>query len=229
MSKTLEEIRALADELYHEREQLDGVRRSLELLRAAGRDYEALWRTARAHFFLGQEARDKAEAGAHHRAGVDAGMRAVRESQARVEGHFWLGVNLALLAQLGSPLGALRAALEARRELKHAVALNRAYHGAGPLRVLARLESKLPRLLGGGRRRALTRFEEAIELAPSNTVTRIYFAELLLEGGDTQRARAELEIILSLPLDPAWAFEMRRDRKKAEEMMAYYLKSPKRC
>lgn len=229
MPKSSEEIRALADKLYDGREQLDSVRRSLELLAEAADDYGALWRTARARFFLGQEARDKGKARSHHLAGVDAGRRAVRASRAGVEGHFWLGVNMALLAQLERPLGALRLALEARRELKHAVQLDAAYHGAGPLRVLARLESRLPRLLGGGRKLARAHFEEAIRLAPSNTVTRIYFAELLMECGESERARAELEALLSFPFDPAWAFEIKRDRKRAEEIMLHYLKSPKRC
>lgn len=198
---------------------MDAVRRSLERLQEAGPDYEALWRIARARFFLGQETRDKESARAHHLAGARAGRSAVRASLRGVEGHFWLGVNLALLARLERPFGALRAALHARRELKEAVALNAGYHGAGPLRVLARLESKLPRILGGGRMRALTHFEEAIKLEPSNTVTRIYFAELLLEMGDAVRARAQLEALLALPFDPAWAFEIERDRKKAEEIL----------
>jgi tetratricopeptide (TPR) repeat protein len=219
MPESSEEIRAIADRLYDGREQHGSVRRSLELLEEAADDYGALWRLSRAHFFLGQEARDLEEARSHHLAGVDAGRRAARNSPELVEGHFWLGVNLALLARLEKPTGALRAALGARRELKRAAKIDRAYHAAGPLRVLARLESKLPRILGGGKNRARAHFEEAIRLAPSNTVTRIYFAELLLEGGDTERARAELEALLAIPFDPAWAFEIRRDRKKAEEML----------
>jgi hypothetical protein len=136
-----------------------------------------------------------------------------------VEGHFWLGVNLALLAQLEKSFGALRYALSAKRELKRAVSINASYHAAGPLRVLARLESKLPRIFGGGTRRARAHFEEAIRLAPSNTVTRLYFAELLLESVDTTRARAELEAVLAIPVDPAWAFEINRDRNRAREML----------
>ncbi|HKS26377.1 MAG TPA: TRAP transporter TatT component family protein [Pyrinomonadaceae bacterium] len=219
MPKTSEEIRAIADGLYMEREETESVRRSLEILREAPDDYEALWRLGRAHFFLGQEAGTRDEARSHYTAGVRAGRSAVRVSQDRVEGHFWLGVNLALLAQLRKPLGAIRAALEARRELKRAVSIDAGFHGAGPLRVLARLESKLPLILGGGRARARSHFEEALRLAPSNTVTRIYFAELLLECGEHERARAELEALLAIPFDAAWAFEIRRDRERAGQML----------
>jgi len=87
------------------------------------------------------------------------------------------------------------------------------------LRVLARLLHKLPRLLGGNTNRALAFFERAIELAPSNTVTRLYFAETLLEMGDATRARAQLEALLNAPLDPAWAFETARDRRRALDLL----------
>jgi hypothetical protein len=219
MSKNSKEITARADKLYDGREQPDNVRRSLELLNDASGDYEALWRTARAYFFLGQEAVGTVEASAHHYAGIDAGRRAVRAVDRRVEGHFWLGVNLALLARLENPFGALRHALQAKHALQRAVSLDASYHAAGPLRVLARLESKLPNILGGGTRRARIHFEEAIRLAPSNTVTRLYFAELLLECGDTLRARKELESILAIPFDPAWGFEIKRDKARAMEIM----------
>jgi tetratricopeptide (TPR) repeat protein len=221
MSKTSKEITAAADKLYYERERLDGVRRSIELLHAAYDDYEALWRGARAHFFLGQEAHDCLEARAHYLSGIDAGKKAVRAFDESVEGHFWLGVNLALLAQLENPFRALRHVLQAGRKLRRAVSLNPAYHAGGPLRVLARLESKLPRLLGGGAERARAHFEEAIRLAPSNTVTRLYFAELLLERGDTARAGKELEAILAIPFDPAWAFEIKRDQARAREILRH--------
>lgn len=229
MPENPEETLMIADKLYDGREELDSVRRSLGLLERAPDDYGALWRLSRAHFFLGQEARDDAQARSHHLAGIDAGRRAVRVSGAGVEGHFWLGVNLALLAQLEKPLSAILAALGARRALRRAVRIDAGYHAAGPLRVLARLESKLPRILGGGRSRARAHFEEAIRLAPSNTVTRIYFAELLLECGQTVRARAELEALPALDFDPAWAFEIKRDRERARAILESafdYFRSP---
>ena len=219
MSKTLKEITALADKLYNEREQLEQVRRSLELLREATHSYGALWRMSRAYFFLGQEAHDNLEARAHHLAGIDAGSEAARALESRVEGHFWLGVNLALLARIEKPLSALRHALRAKRELRRALILNPSYHAAGPLRVLARLESRLPRLFGGGQKRARAHFEEAIRIAPANTVTRLYYAELLLECGDATRARTQLEAILNAPFDTAWAFEIKRDQLRASEIL----------
>jgi len=221
MKLSPEEIINRADALYDARAHLENVRASVELLRSDERanDYEASWRLGRALFFLGQEAGSEGEARAYHSRGATACERAVELQPSRVEGHFWLGVNLALLARLENSFKALGHALRARRFLQRAVRLDPGYHAAGPLRVLARLQHKIPRLLGGGQKRARANFERAINLAPANTVTRLYFAELLMKIGDTTRARKELESILNAPPDPAWAFESARDRRTAQQML----------
>jgi tetratricopeptide (TPR) repeat protein len=173
----------------------------------------------RALFFLGQEADDKPQARAFHKRAIKICERASQDEPSRVEGHFWLGVNLALLAALEKSLKALRHALAARRSLRRAIKLDPAYHAAGPLRVLARLQANLPTFLGGGHARARANFEKAIALAPANTVTRLYFAQLLLETGDTKSAQRQLEALLKAPSDPAWAFEAARDRRLAQSML----------
>jgi len=221
MTKSPQGIIEQADALYAAREETDRVRQSVELLQplAAAGDYEAAWRLCRALFFLGQESHDESEARRLHERAVIEGERAIKAAPQRVEGYFWLGVNLALLANLENAFRAARHALRAKRVLSRAALINPAYHGAGSLRVLARLLHKLPRLLGGNTNRALAFFERAIELAPSNTVTRLYFAETLLEMGDATRARAQLEALLNAPLDPAWAFETARDRRRALDLL----------
>ena len=221
MNQKLAETISRADALYDARSDTENVRASVHALQdpVCDGEYEALWRLGRALFFLGQEAQDEDETRRHHARAVHSCQQAARLASRRVEGHFWLGVNLALLARVESPLKALRHAISARQSLKRAVRLDAAYHAAGPLRVLARLQHKLPHLLGGGKRRARTNFERAIQLFPANTVTRLYFAELLMETGDKDRARIELEALLHAPPDPHWAFESERDRRLARKLL----------
>ena len=221
MKQTLEEITRRADALYEARDEQDNVRASVEFLLEAqdASSYEAAWRLGRALFFLGQESQTKDERRRAHARGILFSEQATRLRKERVEGHFWLGVNLALLAQVEGPLNALRHARRAKRSLVRAVELEARYHGAGPLRVLARLEHKLPRLVGGSASRARANFERAITLAPANTVTRLYYAELLLERGEKEHARAQLEALLNAPIDSAWAFESERDRLIARRML----------
>ncbi|HEY0377862.1 MAG TPA: TRAP transporter TatT component family protein [Pyrinomonadaceae bacterium] len=219
MDPELEELTRRADELYDRRAHAENVGASVRLLEEAADEYEAAWRMGRALFFLGQEAEEGEETRAHHARGVLVSERAARLAPRRVEGHFWLGVNLALLAQTERPLKALVHALRARRSLLRAASLDAGYHAAGPLRVLARLQHKLPRFAGGGAERARANFERAVKLAPANTVTRLYFAELLLETGDAARARIELETLLNAPHDPFWDFESERDRRLGQRML----------
>ncbi|HYY55873.1 MAG TPA: TRAP transporter TatT component family protein [Pyrinomonadaceae bacterium] len=223
MKWNLSEITRRADALYGSREQLENVRASVELLEAVSgdADFEVAWRLGRALFFLGQEEEQSREQARRlHARGARVCARAVRAERARVEGHFWLGVNLALQAQATRPqLLALGLALRAKRSLERAARINPAYHAAGPLRVLARLSHRLPRLLGGGTKRARAHFERAIRIAPANTVTRLYFAEMLQDAGDHRSAERELETILAAPTDTAWAFETERDRSLARRML----------
>ena len=219
--ESVQQILERADELYAAREDLGNVRACVELLRHTLGEldtFELTWRLARAFFFLGQEEQEAAARELHSR-GVDAGKRAVRAAPERVEGHFWLGVNLALLAQVAQPLRAIAHVLQAKRALNQAVTIDPAYHAAGPLRALARLQHKAPRWLGGEIAGARENYERAIDTDADNTVTRIYFAELLFEIGETESARAQLEAVLNAPFDPAWAFEIERDRRIAHEFL----------
>ena len=211
----------LVDELYRRRGQPWAVEESVSLLTNssdATRLYEVQWRLARSLFFLGQCAPASDEKQQLHASAVRAGKRAVSLSPGRVEGHFWLGVNLALFAETSGGLRAACALLRARRELKRSAAISESYHGAGPLRVLGRLEHHAPLFLGGSRKRSLGYFERALD-ATANSVTMIYAAELLLLIGDRPRASDLLRKIISLPVDPEWEFEILRDRKLAQLML----------
>ncbi len=216
------EIIRLADELYAKRKEVQSVRASLVMLKShAGTadDYDIQWRLGRALFFLGQEATDKTSSLSEHSQGIAFCERAVAAQADRVEGHFWLGVNLALRARWERWPASMRDALLARRELRRAIHIDSSYHAAGPLRVLARLQQKLPRWLGGGVSRARANYESAITLAPENTVTRVYFAELLLDLGEHALARKQLEFVLSVSGDSEWSFEIERDKRLAKDML----------
>jgi hypothetical protein len=213
------DILATCDRLYAGRGDIRNVEESIEFLQSAKESsFEIDWRLARANFFLGQEGRLALPLRCY-RKGIEAGRRAISERPERVEGQFWLGVNLALAAQIESPVKGIVRALQAKRALQKAVKLDAAFHSAGPLRVLARLQHKLPRAFGGGWRWAYENYEKAISIAPGNTVTRIYFAELLLEIGEKEAAQRELEAVLSVEIDPEWEFEIKRDQSVARKMI----------
>lgn len=220
-SDSLQLIIAQADQLYADRQNIASVSESVALLTQAQADcFAVAWRLSRAHFFLGQESQFPKAVKRLHATGVEAGRMAEKLRKDRVEGHFWLGVNLALAARLVSPRKTVGHILEGKAALRRAIEIDASYHAAGPLRVLARLQHQLPRLLGGSVSEARANFERAIKIAPQNTVTRIYFAQMLLALREKTSARFELEHVLSTPHDPAWAFEIDRDQRLAKKMLA---------
>ena len=211
-----------AEELYRKRARPGAVRESVMILSGArgGNDrYEVQWRLARSLFFLGQEAPEASASSELYAAGVGAGERAVAVNSERVEGHFWVGVNLALFAESHGGLRGLQALRWGRAELQMAVKINEAYHDAGPLRVLGRLAHKAPRLFGGSLRQSQKYFDRAIEIAPTNTVTLLYAAELALDRDQVSRAVFLLDLLIALPTDPDWEYENLRDRELARKLL----------
>lgn len=210
-----------ADELYRQRAEPGAVRESVMVLSGAhgGIDrYEVQWRLARALFFLGQQAGSRDSSRQLYAAGIGAGERAVALNDDRVEGHFWIGVNLALLAETSGVRGA-RALHRARLELKRAIKIDERYHGAGPLRVLGRLDHKAPRILGGNRKRSRELLDRALAIAPSNSVTLTYAAELAIDNGERVRASDLLRQVIDSPTDGEWEFENNRDCALARSLL----------
>ena len=113
----------------------------------------------------------------------------------------------------------MRALRWARLELKRAIQIDERYHGAGPLRVLGRLDHKAPRILGGNRKRGRELLDRALTITSSNTVTLMYAAELALESGERDRASNLLQQVLESPLDAEWEFENDRDRERARSLL----------
>ena len=211
-----------ADELYYHRAQPGAVRESVMVLsgaHGASDRYELQWRLARAFFFLGQESGSRDSSVELYSTGIAAGERAVALNSERVEGHFWVGVNLTLFAEIKRGIRGVRALRWARKELTKAVSISESYHDAGPLRVLGRLMHKAPRILGGNMKMSREYFERALVLAPSNTVTLIYAAELAMETGDRDRASALLQRVVDSSIDHAWEFEINRDRATAHSLL----------
>jgi hypothetical protein len=220
MNAGMIEIMARSDNLYSRRTDMHCVIECVRLLESVEiGEFEIAWRLGRAWFFLGQEASVRSDRRKNYQMGIEASERAVSSRDERVEGHFWLGVNLALLAAELNVMAGARLALRARSALLRAVAIDAGFHGAGPLRVLAKLEQKLPKVLGGGIERSRVHFDQAIQIAPGNTVTRIYYAELLLRLGERASVKRQLEAVLNSPDDAFWQFEIDRDKRLAKEML----------
>ena len=190
----------------------------------ADSDYALLWRLAQWEHFralqvLAADENDVSAAKTHLESGAKRAARAMELEPHRVEGWFWNGVCALEAARLGGTFAAARALSPATRHIERAMAIDESYQWAGPLRVLARITHYKPLILGGSVNRALDIYRRALQIAPHNSTTLLYYCETLLADQQNALARQTLQGIISAPDDEAWRWEQARDRELAKQMI----------
>lgn len=159
--------------------------------------WEILTEAARLSFILG-EVEDRGEREAHYKRGQGYSETLIRMEPARVEGHYWLALNTAGLAEVGGARRALGLVPAIIRELETAASIDETYDRAGPHRVLGRIYCKAPcwPLSVGDIEKSLRHLLTAVRLAPENSTNHLYLAETLVQLGKSAEARRELEIVM---------------------------------
>ena len=190
----------------------------------ANSDYELLWRLAQWEHFralqvLAGDESDASAAKTYLESGAKRASRAMELERHRVEGWFWNGVCTLEAGRLSGTFAAARALPSATRHIERAMAIDESYHWAGPLRVLARITHYKPLILGGSVDRALDIYRRALQIAPDNSTTLLYYCEALLADQQNALARQTLQKIINAPDDAAWRWEQARDRKLAQIMI----------
>jgi len=181
-------------------------------------EYALLWRWARLEHFRAMreiEAQNKGAAQRHFAAAAQESEAAVGSQPNRVEGHFWCGVCQIEAARLGGKLAAMRAFSQSAKHIDRAAQIDEAYHFAGPLRVQARMAHLRPMLLGGSLERALEIYRRALQIAPHNSTTLLFYADSLVANQERPQARIVLQQVLDAPHDAHWQWEQARDKKLA--------------
>jgi tetratricopeptide (TPR) repeat protein len=183
--------------------------------------YEVQWRLARLRHFqamLAAEDGSPDQALQHLMAGAQHGSAAFRLQALRVEGHFWYGVNALETAQQRGKLAALAALRDTSQHIERSMTIDEEYHFAGPVRVWGRITHQKPLLLGGSLDRALEIYRRALQIAPDNSTTNLYYAEALWADQQRRAAREVLHKIITDPDDPEWRWEQARDRRLAQAL-----------
>ncbi len=183
-------------------------------------EYSIRWRLARLHHFRAMlhEAKNKRNV-AHHEfiLGRQQAGRAILLAD-DVAGHFWLGVCLIEAARTKNPFAALMALKHAQRRLQLALERDESFHHAGTLRVLGRMAHRTP-FPFGSKKRARELYRCALKIAPDNSTTQLYLAELLLSMKRKTEAQQTLRAIIAQPRDEDWAWEQARDREIARGLL----------
>lgn len=215
------------DALYRARADLSLARQAAAIwdgrLMATPRDFESAWKLARAMYWLGNHAEEKARRAALER-GIAAGRHAAALGPKRPEGHFWIAANMGTLAESFG----LRQGLRYRGAIKDALELvlkiDPGYQNGSADRALGRWYSKVPGLFGGSNRKSEEHLRKSLTYFPDSTVSHFFLAETLFEMDRDQEAIAELEKVLAVPSHPDWGPEDQEYKAKA----ALKLKSVRR-
>lgn len=221
-----------ADELYARREDAGRAREAVGLLRRARTldegDYGAHWKLARSLHYLGETLPEAGERDASYSEGIAAGQSAVRVNAAGVEGHYWLGANLAGRTELQGVIGDLAAAGDVRREMEAVVAADEGYERGGAYLHLARVEMELPRVLGGDRKRAVELLEKGLKFGADNAALRLQLAKAFLAARRREDAHRELQTILTMEPHPEYVPEHRRAAAEAGRLLKERFEKPAR-
>jgi tetratricopeptide (TPR) repeat protein len=211
-----------ADRLYANRTDLPSVRHAVEIWRAALKadpaNFDASWKIARADYWLAGHAPD-AERPAALDDGMTHGRLAATLQPNRPEGHFWLAANMGTAAERSGRAG-LRYRKTIKDELETVLRLDPAFLQGSADRALGRWYHKVPRLFGGSTKSAEEHLRASLKYDPNSTTSHYFLAELLLDDGRREDARAEAQLVLDAPINHDWAPEDQEFKAKARQLLA---------
>jgi len=214
-----------ADDDYLGRQDLANVAHGLDLLRADvaqdPKDYEAWWRISKFIYYQAWHAASSDKMKLLD-SGVDAAKKAVALRPDRVEGHYWLGANYDLTAEVRGYWRGLWYVESIRREMEAVTRLDPDYEQAGGLRTLARIDFRAPFFLGGDKRRSIRLLKECLDRYPENSRAMLYLSDSDMALGFRDDARNTLEQILNLCPDPQYWPELIENQEEARARMAKY-------
>jgi tetratricopeptide (TPR) repeat protein len=180
-----------------------------------------LTQLARTCFIVGQLAPEKYSEGFFQKGRVYAEML-VHEYPNRVEGHYWLALNLCGWANTAGYMTARRLLPQICEQLKKAVALDGAYDQAGPHRVLGRIYYEAPSwpMSVGDIRKSLDHLLTAVRLAPENSTNHLFLAQTMYRLHYKSLAEQQLEQVLKCTQYALTPEDLKNDQKEARRLLA---------
>jgi tetratricopeptide (TPR) repeat protein len=209
---------------------LESVRKAAaaltQIAQANPKDYDDQWHAARAWCWLADYGADDKEKAAAANQAIEYAERAIAINERRVEGHYFRGRSIGMLADIERGLKALGRLKEMARSLERAIQLDEKYDEAGPRRLLGLLLLQAPGwpISIGDHKKAEHHIRRAVELAPDYPENQTALAQLLLAQKDKDGARAAMKKALDAPPwptkldeDAGWKQSIRRLLKESEK------------
>ncbi|MFH1090586.1 MAG: TRAP transporter TatT component family protein [Pseudomonadota bacterium] len=211
LAEDIQALTAQAESLYKQRGDLSqavaaaGMYRRI-LNQDPGNKAAAL-RLCQVLVWLGVNSQGEPEK-SYYREAVAAGRQAVQCHPGQTGPIYWLGVACGLLADKTGALEGLGLVKEAKSCMACVIEQDPGYDYGGPYRVLGRVYTKLPPLLGRDLNQAETLLRKALSYGPKYWLNHLFLADVLARQGREEEARQLLlEIKNSKPepgLAPEW-------------------------
>jgi len=172
-------------------------------------------------FLLGQLA-PESQRMAYYQKGQSYAETLIREEPNRVEGHYWLAMNLCGQADAGGKLLGHRLLPRIMEELNRTVAMDAAYDQAGVHRVLGRIYYEAPGwpLSVGDLAKSRQHLEAAVHLSPATSTNHLYLAQTLSRLNEAGLARQELAQVLKSTRGAVKPQDLEEDRQEARRLLA---------
>jgi hypothetical protein len=192
---------ARMDDLWRKRESSEAVRELMEAgtraLESDPRDFETLWRVARAHWWLANTQQNRSFKKALAVKAMELAESAMQVDGTRGEGHYIYAIAIGEYAMC---IGISRAVMEnvadkVERAMLKAYEIDRDIDDGAPITALGRYYYMLPwpmRDLEKSKRY----LEEVKQRHPNVLVARLYLAETYYALGEKDRSRDELEFVV---------------------------------
>ena len=222
-SQEAEDLISQGDTLYAEMADMAAAKEALDkyqkALRKAEDKYEAYWRLARIHYYIGSYTDSKKEKKAIFSLGIYNAKKAVALEPEKPDGHYWLGVNYGVYGEAKGVLKSLALVKPIKEAMNKVIELDRGYEDGGPDRVLGRVYFKVPGIAGGSKEKSLEHLLKSKEIGPQDPLTRVYLADTYLALKKVDKAKKELEYVLKVEDDPRWVAGVEETKEKARKLL----------
>ncbi len=222
-SQEPEELIAQGDKLYEEMKDMATAQEALSKYREAAikaeNKFEAFWKISRILYYIGIRTESKEEKEIIFGQGLYFAKKAVALEPEKPDGHYWLGISYGFYGEARGVLKSLSFVKLIKEAMNKVIELDRGYEDGGPDRVLGRVYFKVPDFAGGSKKKSLEHLLKSKELAPNYALTRCYLADTLLSLKEQDKARQELEYVLSMESDPRWVSGVDDYKEDAKKML----------
>lgn len=221
-----DEARARADALFEQRGDLAKAGQAAALYRqvlsADPLDEHAAVRLVRLLTWLGVQAQDTKEEIKLYREAAETAEQACRDHPQSAAAHYWLGVAYGLRASAEGVVCSVFLVGPIRDAMHKVIELSPGYEQGGAYRVLGRLETKLPAMLGGDKEEAERLLRKALGMGPRYWLNHLYLASLYNRTGRQQEALELVEQVAQAEARPGLEPETAFWRRKARTILEAY-------